>query len=227
MVTILLAEDEPKLAQSIKEELQEHGYTIDVAFDGNIAERFFLSNDYKMIILDINLPYQNGFELCKKIRQQNKDIPIMMLTAMGELDDKIAAFESGADDYLIKPFHFKELIARIKILLKRTSNPVSAAEILKVADLEVNTSEKTVSRNGQHIELTAREYSLLEILIQSHGRILSKMEIMEKVWDINFETSSNTVEVYINFLRNKIDKPFSKKLIHTKPGFGYFIKDII
>lgn len=227
MVTILLAEDEPKLAQSIKEELQENGYTIDVAFDGNIAERFFLSNDYKIIILDINLPYQNGFELCKKIRQQNKDIPIMMLTAMGELDDKIAAFENGADDYLIKPFHFKELIARIKILLKRTSSPVSATEILKVADLEVNTSEKTVSRNGQPIELTAREYSLLELLIQSHGRILSKIEIMEKVWDINFETSSNTVEVYINFLRNKIDKPFSKKLIHTKPGFGYFIKDIL
>ncbi len=227
MATILLAEDEPKLAQSIKSELQEHGYEVDVAYDGNIAERLFKSNEYQMIILDINLPFINGFELCKAFRLKNKNIPIMMLTALGELDDKMSAFEVGADDYLVKPFHFKELLARIQVFLKRSTNPENVMEVLTVADLHIDTFQKTVKRGEKTIELTAREYALLELLARSNGRILSKMEIMEKVWDINFETSSNTIEVYINFLRNKIDKPFPVKLIHTKPGFGYYMKEII
>jgi two-component system copper resistance phosphate regulon response regulator CusR len=226
MAAILLAEDEPKLAQSIKDELQEHGYHVDVAFDGNIAERFFNQNDYQLIILDINLPYINGFELCKKFRLRNKNVPIMVLTALGELDDKMSAFEAGADDYLVKPFHFKELVARIQVFLKRSTNPESITEVIELSDLTIDTSTKTVVRAEKTIELTAREYALLELLMRSNGRVISKMEIMEKVWDINFETSSNTIEVYINFLRNKIDKPFSKKLIHTKPGFGYFMKDL-
>lgn len=224
MVPILFVEDEFKLAQSIKSELLEHDIDAEIAFDGNIAERLFISNQYQLVILDINLPFQNGFELCKKIRHQNPDIPIIMLTALGEIEDKMLAFDSGADDYIVKPFHFKELIARIHVFLKRSTASGKPAEILKIEDLEVDTFQKIVRRENTLIMLTTREFTLLELLMRANGRILSKSEIMEKVWNINFETNSNTIEVYINFLRNKIDKPFSVKLIHTKPGFGYFLK---
>jgi two-component system copper resistance phosphate regulon response regulator CusR len=224
MIPILLAEDEFKLAQSVKSELLEHDIDAEVAFDGNIAERLFISNQYQLVILDVNLPFQNGFELCKKMRQHNPEIPIIMLTALGEIEDKMLAFESGADDYIVKPFHFKELIARIHVFLKRSS-VMSKTEILKVGDLEVDTFQKIVKRDNTLLTLTTREFTLLELLMRANGRVLSKSEIMEKVWNINFETNSNTIEVYINFLRNKIDKPFSAKLIHTKPGFGYFLKN--
>ncbi|MDJ1483991.1 response regulator transcription factor [Cytophagaceae bacterium YF14B1] len=223
---ILLAEDEPKLAANIRETLTDSGFDVQVAFDGTVAERLYKTIDYQLVILDVNLPYKNGFELCKLFRQQNKDIPIIMLTALGELDDKILAFDAGADDYLVKPFHFQELLARIQVFLKRSVQHTALEEKIMVADLQIDLLEKKARRGGKDIELTMREFSLLELLAQANGRVVSKVEIAEKVWDVNFDTGTNTIEVYISFLRNKIDKPFDRKLIHTKPGFGYYLKDV-
>lgn len=225
MPSILIAEDELKLALHLKTELIENAFEVEIAYDGNSAEKLIAQHEYNLIVLDINIPFQNGFELCKKIRQRNKDIPIIMLTALGELDNKMTAFELGADDYIIKPFHFKELLARINVFLKRSNNAELTVKIISVSDLEIDCQNKIVKRSNKEIILTSREFTLLELLMRSNGRVISKAEIMEKVWNINFETNSNTIEVYINFLRNKIDKPYKQKLIHTKPGFGYYIKE--
>jgi two-component system, OmpR family, copper resistance phosphate regulon response regulator CusR len=222
---ILLVEDEPKIAQSLAGQLQENGYRTDIAYDGLMAEKLFNHTTYGLVILDINLPYKNGLVLCKEFREKNKNIPIIMLTALGEIHDKLEAFDYGADDYLVKPFHIRELLARIKVFIKRTDVNEYYDDLLKTADLEINISRKEVTRNGQVIQLSAKEYALLELLVRARGRVLSKAEIAEKVWDVNFDTGTNTIEVYINFLRNKIDKPFAKKLIHTKPGFGYYLKE--
>jgi len=223
---ILLVEDEPKLAVNIQESLVDAGFEVQLAYDGNVAERMYKNTVFQLVILDINLPYKNGFELCRIFRQQNKDIPIIMLTALGELDDKMLAFEAGADDYLVKPFHFQELLARILVFLKRSVQHKAIYKQITVADLQIDLIEKKAVRNGQVISLTAREFALLELLANSKGRVVSKVEIAEKVWDVSFDTGTNTIEVYINFLRNKIDKPFEKKLIHTKTGFGYYLKDV-
>ncbi|MEN9598723.1 MAG: hypothetical protein RL596_1034 [Bacteroidota bacterium] len=220
---ILLVEDEIKLAKIVQEELIRVGYQVDLAMDGNQASEYFNNNDYALGILDINLPYKSGLVLCKEIRASNKKIPLLMLTAMGEIRDKIEAFEIGADDYLVKPFHFDELFARIKVLIKRTDQ-VQIEEKIEVEDLTIDFRTKAVIRNGITINLTAKEFTLLVLLAKNRDRVISKQEILEKVWDLSFDTGTNTIEVYISFLRNKIDKPFSKKLIHTKPGFGYFIK---
>jgi DNA-binding response OmpR family regulator len=169
------------------------------------------------------LPYKNGLTLCKEIREANKTVPIIMLTAMGDIQDKMEAFNVGADDYLVKPFHFDELFARIKALLKRT-DPATQENKIIVDDLEIDFMNKSVIRAGVEINLTAKEFTLLVLLARNKNRVISKNEILEKVWDLSFDTGTNTIEVYISFLRNKIDKPFEKKLIHTKPGFGYFIK---
>jgi two-component system copper resistance phosphate regulon response regulator CusR len=222
---ILLAEDEPKIAKSLADQLMESGFTVDVAFDGKVAEKMFLQHTYALVILDINLPYKNGLELCAIFRKRNAAIPIIMLTALGEIQDKLDAFEFGADDYLVKPFHFRELLARIKVFIKRTDANEFFDEVLQVADLEIDMAHKAVTRQGKSIQLSPREFSLLELLVRSKGRVISKVEIAEKVWDVNFDTGTNTIEVYINFLRNKIDKPFEHKLIHTKPGFGYYLKE--
>ena len=223
--TILLVEDEAKLSQIIKEELTTVGYNVDAVADGLMAETYFAKNKYSLILLDISLPRKNGFELCKSFRKQNKNVPIIMLTAFGEIQDKVDAFSLGADDYILKPFHFEELFARIKALLKRTeSNNAADAIILKVADLEIHHKTKSVFRANIEIPLTAKEYALLTLLVENKGRVISKNEILAKVWDLSFDTGTNTIEVYISFLRNKIDKPFEEKLIQTKSGFGYFIK---
>lgn len=206
---ILLVEDEPKIARSIKDQLEEIGYVTDIAFDGKIAEKLFFQNTYSIVIQDVNLPFKNGLELCKLFRKKNVNIPIIMLTALGELQDKLEAFELGADDYLVKPFHFHELLARIKVFAKRMDINDRLPENLTLADLEINIPLKSVTRAGQKIQLSAKEYLLLELLVKAHGRIVSKQEIAEKVWDLNFDTGTNTIEVYINFLRNKIDKPFN------------------
>jgi two-component system copper resistance phosphate regulon response regulator CusR len=224
-VHILLVEDEPKIARALQDQLQEKGFTVDLAYDGQVAEKMFFQNGYSLVILDINLPLKNGLELCAQFRKKNKNIPIIMLTALGEIQDKLEAFELGADDYLVKPFNFNELLARIKVFVKRTDVNDLFFEVLKVADLEIDTAQKSVSRSGKKIQLSAKEYLLLELLTKSKGRVVSKQEIAEKVWDLNFDTGTNTIEVYINFLRNKIDKPFEQKLIHTKPGFGYYVKE--
>lgn len=220
---ILLAEDELKLANIIQEELSRGGYKVEVASDGNLASKLFAENDYSLVLLDINLPGKTGLVLCKEFRKLNKKIPIVMLTAIGEIHDKLAAFDIGADDYLVKPFHFDELFARIKVLLKRADLGDIADKIV-YADLEIDFRNKSVAREGKVIALTAKEFTLLTLLAKNPERVISKQEILEKVWDLSFDTGTNTIEVYISFLRNKIDKPFATKLIHTKPGFGYFIK---
>jgi two-component system copper resistance phosphate regulon response regulator CusR len=220
---ILLAEDEPKLNLVIQEELNHHGYVTDVAFDGLMAEQMFKENTYSLVLLDINLPNKNGLVLCKEFREANKKVPIIMLTALGEIQDKVGAFNLGADDYIVKPFHFEELFARIKVLLKRTDNIVDEVEQIQIEDLEINFGTKAVTRAGIEVPLTAKEFALLVLLARNRGKVISKQEILAKVWDLSFDTGTNTIEVYISFLRNKLDKPFDNKLIHTKAGFGYYI----
>lgn len=221
---ILLVEDEPKLNQVIQEELERQGYTTDIAKDGLIAEQLFNENLYSLVLLDINIPHKNGLELCKEFRRINKKIPIIVLSALGEINDKVDAFALGADDYIVKPFHFDELFARIKVFLKRSEGTVGEPEKLVIGDLIIDLTVKTVTRAGDLIPLTAKEFSLLYLLAKNRGKVISKQEIMTKVWDLSFDTGTNTIEVYISFLRNKLDKPFDDKLIHTKPGFGYYIK---
>lgn len=221
---ILLVEDEVKLNNVIREELISAGYDVDVALDGNKAEELFLNNNYALILLDISIPHKNGFELCKTFRETNKNIPIIMLTALGEIQDKMQAFNLGADDFVVKPFHFKELIARIKVFLKRTDTDANTENIIRIHDLEMDCEKKTAFRSGKEIPLTVKEFTLLKLLLDNKGKPTSKQEILEKVWDLSFDTGTNTIEVYINFLRNKIDKPFDKKLIYTKSGYGYLIK---
>lgn len=220
---ILLAEDEAKLAKAIQEELTRVGYDVDVAENGLDADKMFMENDYSLALLDINLPGKNGMDLCSDFRKRSASIPIVMLTAVGEIHDKVAAFNMGADDYLVKPFHFDELFARLKVLFKRTDT-VEKHEKLVYGDLEIDFKLKSVVRGGVSINLTSKEFTLLTLLVRTPERVISKQEILEKVWDLSFDTGTNTIEVYISFLRNKIDKPFNTKLIHTKPGFGYFIK---
>jgi two-component system copper resistance phosphate regulon response regulator CusR len=222
---ILLVEDDPKLGRTIREELISQGFDTDLAYDGKVAEALFNSNDYTLVLLDINLPFKNGWELCKQFRSVNRNIPIIMLTALGEIQDKMDAFNAGADDFLVKPFHLSELIARVKVFIKRMNKDARLDDVLTVSDLTINLSDKTVQRAGIDITLTVKEFMLLDLLMKNSGRVISKAAIAEKVWNVNFDTGTNTIEVYINFLRNKIDKPFSKALIHTKPGFGYLIKE--
>jgi len=222
---ILLAEDEPKLSQVIQDELTRQGYQTDVAYDGNIAEKLFKQHPYSLVLLDINLPYKNGLALCREFREINKNVPIIMLTALGEINDKIDAFNLGADDYIVKPFHFDELIARIKVFIKRTDAAQESGEKIVIADMEIDMSNKTVNRGGKNINLTAKEFALLVLLSRNKGKVIAKQDILEKVWDLSFDTGTNTIEVYISFLRNKIDKPFETKLIHTKPGFGYYVRE--
>jgi two-component system copper resistance phosphate regulon response regulator CusR len=224
---ILLAEDEPKLSQVVQEELTRQGYAADVAYDGSIAEKMFKQHNYSLVLLDINLPYKNGLALCKEFREINSKVPIIMLTALGELKDKMDAFNLGADDYIVKPFEFDELSARIKVFLKRAENTAPITDKIVVADMEIDMENKTVSRSGKNINLTAKEFALLVLLSKNKGKVISKTDILEKVWDLSFDTGTNTIEVYISFLRNKIDKPYETKLIHTKPGFGYYVRETV
>jgi two-component system copper resistance phosphate regulon response regulator CusR len=223
--TILLVEDETKLCNIIKEELSGLGYAVDIAMDGIIAENLFSKNKYSLVLLDISLPGKSGLQLCKIFRASNKKIPIIMLTAFGEIQDKVDAFNLGADDYIVKPFHFDELFARIKVFLKRSDADTAKDEAdVVVGDLLINNKTKSVYREGAEIPLTAKEFSLLKLLAINKGKVISKQEILEKVWDLTFDTGTNTIEVYISFLRNKIDKPYNEKMIQTKSGFGYYIK---
>lgn len=226
MLKILLVEDEPKVAEFIKKGLRENNYDVDVANDGLVGKQKAQMNSYDLIILDINLPLINGIDLCSVIRRKKQNVPIIMLTAMGDTNNKISGFDAGADDYLVKPFEFRELLARIKSLLKRSQVAAPAEKrILKVADLEVDLEKKSVKRSNIPIELTAKEFALLEYLIQNKNRTVSRIDIAEKIWDINFETGTNVIDVYVNFLRKKIDKDFTPKLIHTHVGFGYKLVD--
>ncbi len=221
---ILIVEDEPKVASFVKLGLEKNGFSCEIAFDGSMGKRMFDAGDYDLIILDINLPYKNGFELCKEIRSSNQKIPVIMLTALGTTEDKLSGFDSGTDDYLLKPFEFRELLARIRSLLKRVSINETGGNTLKFLDLEMNLDTYEVTRANRVIDLTQKEFALLEYLLRNRGRVLSRIDIAEKVWDINFDTGTNIIDVYVNFLRKKIDKDFSPKLIHTQTGVGYILK---
>jgi two-component system copper resistance phosphate regulon response regulator CusR len=221
---LLLIEDEPKTVQSIRQGLEENGFEVDVAYDGLIGLQLARRGGYQLIISDIIVPGLNGLELCKELRKSDDITPILMLTALGTTDDKVIGFDAGADDYLVKPFEFKELIARVRALTKRGSGAVISTSILRFEDIEVNMDAKTVHRSEQKIELTVREFNLLVYLIRHQGRVVSKAEIAEQVWEIDFDTGTNVIEVYVNYLRKKIDKDFPVKLIHTQFGMGYVLK---
>ena len=223
-VKILIVEDEIKVAGFLKKGLEEIGYDTEIAFDGIMGLKLFQQSNFQIIILDINLPLLNGFELCKEIRMADSRIPIIMLTALSGTDNKIMGFDSGADDYLVKPFEFRELIARIKVLLKRFDINYISNPILKIADLEMNTDTKIVKRGEDIINLTAKEFALLEYLLKNQNRVVSRVDIAEKIWDINFDTGTNVIDVYINKLRSKIDKNHDVKLIQTVRGVGYVLK---
>lgn len=222
---ILIVEDELKVASFIKKGLQTQNFEVVVAETGRDAKRFFDDGVYDLIILDIGLPDMSGLEVCDYIRKKNTKVPILILTALGTVADKLSGFEVGTDDYMVKPFDFMELLVRVKALLKRTSEIEQPSECLQEADLELDLKEKVARRNGRVVELTAKEFSLLEYLMINKGRVVSKVDIAEKVWDINFDTGTNFIEVYVNYLRNKIDKGFSTKLIHTIVGMGYMLKN--
>ncbi|RCR70455.1 MULTISPECIES: response regulator [Larkinella] len=222
---ILVVEDEPKLASFVKKGLEEQSFEVDVAFDGQIGRTMALSNNYDVIVLDVNVPKINGYDLAKSLRSENIKTPILMLTAMGSLDNKVAGFEAGADDYLVKPFEFRELLARLRALSKRTIDTSQQSNLLKVADLELDLNEKIARRGGKRIELTAKEFALLEYLMRNRSRVVSRIDIAEKVWDIHFDTGTNVIDVYVNFLRKKVDKDFPVKLIHTVIGMGYMLKE--
>lgn len=222
---ILVVEDEPKVASFVKRGLEENEFYCEIASDGLMGKRMFDSGDYDLILLDLNLPYKNGIELCKEIRSSDQKIPILMLTALGTTEDKLSGFDSGADDYLVKPFEFRELLARIRALLKRTSIAETGGNILTLLDLSVNLNTYEVTRSGKKIDLTQKEFALLVYLLRNKGKVVSRMDIAENVWDINFDTGTNIIDVYVNFLRKKMDKDFSQKLIHTQTGVGYILKD--
>jgi DNA-binding response OmpR family regulator len=225
MMNILIIEDDQRIAELIQRGLEEQGFATVLAYDGLSGKKLALQNNYDLIITDIILPKINGLDLCKQIRAIKPDIPIIMLTALGTTDDKVEGFDAGADDYLVKPFEMRELLARIRALLKRQNKTAKhSGNILKYADLEMNLYTKVVKRNQTEISLTPKEFKLLEYMLQNPERVLSRAEIAEKVWDTYFDTGTNFIDVYINYLRKKIDKNFDKKLIHTKSGMGFILK---
>lgn len=222
---ILIIEDDFRLSEIIKQGLEEQGYQVIVAFDGEMGKKTALSQDISLLISDIILPKLNGLEVCKAIRKIKPQIPVIMLTALGSTDDKIEGFDAGADDYLVKPFELRELYARIKALLKRTDLKSGPTErLLQYADIEMHLDTKTVKRNQTDINLTPREFSLLGYFLRNPEVVLSRDQIAVNVWETHIDTGTNFIDVYMNYLRKKIDKPFASKLIHTKPGMGFILK---
>jgi two-component system copper resistance phosphate regulon response regulator CusR len=224
---ILIIEDEPKVAGFIKQGLEENNFKAEIVQDGLKGLESALNNKYDLIILDLNLPTLNGQKICLELREKNIATPIIMLTALSSIEDKVLGFQNGANDYIIKPFEFRELIARIKVHLshKKTNSETEQGKILKVADLEMNLETKTVKRGATIIDLTAKEISLLELFMRNEGKVFSRKEIAEKIWEIKFDSGTNVIDVYINFLRKKIDKNFERKLIHTYIGLGYVLRN--
>ena len=226
MISILVIEDEKRVADLLKIGLEENGYQVMVAYDGDMGLHLFQTNAFELIISDIILPKLNGFEVCQAIRKTDEQIPILMLTALGTADDKLEGFDVGADDYMVKPFDFRELLARVRVLLKRRA--VSSVDIVKeltYADLNINLERQEVTRSGMPIKLSPKEYNLLVYLVENAEKVVSRMEIAEKVWNTHFDTGTNFIDVYINYLRKKIDRDFEPKLIHTKAGMGFILTD--
>ena len=221
-MNVLLVEDDVELAQFIQKGLQSEGIPVSMAYDGIIGRSLVNEHSYDVVVLDVNIPGLNGYELCRFIKQNWPAIPVILLTALGSLDNKVLGFESGADDYLTKPFAFKELVFRLKALARRHSSRPLLPKRLTLLDLELDTQSHQVWRAGQRITLTAREYALLEYLLVNQGRVVSRVSIQENVWDVHFNTNTNVVDVYINYLRRKIDT-VEPKLVHTVFGVGYMI----
>lgn len=221
---ILLIEDEIKTLQSLRQGLEEFGWTVNAASDGLFGLGLAQQQEFDVIVSDITMPGMDGLMLCRKLREQGIATPVLLLTALGHTDDKVTGLEAGADDYLTKPFEFKELLARIKALARRPTASLRTENILRFKDLEQDLDAKTVRRSGKEILLTPREFALLEFFLRNPGKVLSKTEIAEKVWDLDFDTGTNVIEVYVNYLRNKMDKGFEQKLIHTQFGQGYVLK---
>lgn len=219
---ILVVEDEEKVASFIRQGLEELDYDVTVANDGLTGKRYAEERRFDLVVLDRRLPGMDGVEVCRRLREKQPLLPILMLTALGTSEDKVAGFDSGADDYLVKPFDFTELVARIKALTRR-SNPDASLSVLEAKDLKLDTNKKVAMRGEHQIALTAKEYALLEYLLLNKGKVVSRQQIAADVWDIHFDTGTNVVDVYVNFLRKKIDRDFDLKLIQTLIGMGYMI----
>ena len=222
---ILVIEDEKKIADTLKMGLSENGFEVEVAYDGKIGHQLLLSRNFDLVILDINLPGMNGYELCKAIRYRSMNMLVIMLTSLSSLDDKIEGYDAGADDYLVKPFEFRELLLKIRALLKRTpGQAMPVGNLLRAADLEMNLDNKEVYRGGRRIKLTAKEFQLLEYLMRNKNRVVSRADLAINVWDVDFNTNTNVIDVYISYVRNKVDRDFEQKLIQTHVGMGYILK---
>ncbi len=222
---VLVVEDEPKVGAFIHQGLVENGYEVVLVRDAETALSLDIARTYSIAIVDINLPGISGYELARSLRKNAPGFPILILSAMSSVEDKIEGFNSGADDYLVKPFDFLELLARLQALLRRTAQTTEAkSEVLKVADLEINLFSFEVTRGNTKIPLTQKEFQLLAYLMRNAGKILKRSQIAKDVWDISFDTGTNVIDVYINFLRKKIDRGFEHKLIHTQTGVGYGLK---
>lgn len=223
-INLLIVEDEQRLAEVLKKQLEDYGYKAEIANDGYVGKMLVEKNKYNLIILDINLPLINGYDLCKEIRKTNSQIPIIMLTAFGTTDRKILGFDVGADDYVVKPFDFRELLARINVFLRRTELKRDS-EKLYIANLEMDLRAKTVIREDKQIDLTAKEFLLLETFLRNKDKVLTREFIIEHVWGLDFDPTTNIIDVYVNYLRKKIDKDYEPKLIHTKFGFGFYCSE--
>lgn len=225
MPRVLVVEDEVNVSSFIRKGLEEDGYTVDVAFDGAMGLNLALTREYDIILLDVVLPQLNGLEICRKIRERHGyTVPVIMLTALSTSDDIVNGLDIGADDYIAKPFRFKELLARVNSALRRKGTGITS-KAYKFADLELDTETKTVTRSGKTIQLTSKEFRLLEYFLANPRKVLSRTSIFEQVWDANQDMGTNIVEVYIKYLRDKVDKDFDQKLIHTVIGMGYVLRE--
>lgn len=224
MVHICLIEDEDKVAAFIKKGLEENGYRVDIFTEVRKAGAALQRNGYDLLILDIMLPGMNGIDFCIRLRQNGSQIPILMLTALGAIEEKVSGLRAGADDYLAKPFRFDEFLARIEALVRRQNMFRQKDHTLRFDGLQLNIREKTAEREGRKITLTAKEYALLELFMQNPSKLLTRQHIAERVWGIGFDTGTNVIDVYVNYLRNKVDKGFDARLIHTVVGMGYILK---
>lgn len=225
MHNVLIIEDDERVANLLKRGFEEMGYAPKVTYDAEMGLRLFRATPFDIVISDVILPKMNGFDLVKIIKEMNPSTPVIMLTALGTTDDKLDGFDAGADDYMVKPFDLRELEARVRVLLKRKGNAPTEKqpEEINYADLHINLHHKTVQRNGQDIKLTPKEFNLLTYMASNPERVLSRSEIASSVWNTHFDTGTNFIDVYINYLRKKIDKDFECKLIHTKPGMGFML----
>lgn len=222
---VLLIEDTPDLVSVILRGLSEEGIEISVAADGTTGLAMALKYDFDLIVLDIMLPGVNGIQVCKEVRASNPDVAILMLTALGTTENIVTGLEIGADDYMVKPFKMEELIARMRTLIRRSNKQLMVSDRISIADLEINTASKTVTKAGRPVSLTATEYRLMEYLLKNRNKVLSRIQILENVWDIDFNMGTNVVDVYINYLRKKIDNGNGIKLVHTVFGMGYILKE--